>query len=91
MCLEFPTTKPPSAGGPPYNFTPEAYVAQLGHPGEKVYTNDTDAVIDEKWANSLPAANGLTRLLHIKPERTHPAGMEGDVIEDWISVWAHNV
>ncbi|RYP47282.1 hypothetical protein DL768_006623 [Monosporascus sp. mg162] len=90
VCLEFPTTKPPSARGPPYNFTPEAYLAQLGHPGEKIYSNDTDAIVDDKWADSPPSKDGLKRLIHIKPERTHPAGMEGDVVEDWISVWAHN-
>ena len=86
----FPTTKPASAGGPPYNFTPEAYKAQLEHPGEKIYTNDTDAIVDDKYIGIPPAKDGLKRLLHIKPQRTHPAGMDGDVVEDWISVWAHN-
>ncbi|KAI1336727.1 Thiopurine S-methyltransferase family protein [Xylariaceae sp. FL0016] len=32
---------------------------------------------------------GMQRLLHVKPKRTHPAGIDEGRIKDWIAVWVH--
>ncbi|KAI9831687.1 MAG: hypothetical protein M1819_004753 [Sarea resinae] len=36
ICLEFPTYKPASTGGPPWGLPPSVYVAHLTRPGEEV-------------------------------------------------------
>ena len=36
VCLEFPTDKPPSSGGPPHSSPSKAYIEHLSHPGEDV-------------------------------------------------------
>ncbi|KAA6414026.1 MAG: thiol methyltransferase [Lasallia pustulata] len=36
ICLEFPTYKDPSLGGPPFGLSPAVYVEHLSHPGEEL-------------------------------------------------------
>ncbi|KAL8985753.1 MAG: hypothetical protein Q9177_004355 [Variospora cf. flavescens] len=81
ICLEFPTYKDPSTGGPPYGLTPQTYVEHLSHPGEDVPYDDSGHVKAGGLSQSSP--QGLERLDHWQPERTHEIGKG----TDWISVW----
>lgn len=84
ICLEFPSAKDPKLPGPPWALPPPVYVKHLSHPGEDVeYDSQTGSVKD---VPSKPkAANGLSRIAHWQPVRTHKIG-EGT---DWVSVWRH--
>lgn len=81
ICLEFPTYKPPSTGGPPWALRPETYLAHLNQPGKDVeYDEEGFAVWKE---GQVPGDGALERIAHWKPERTHKIG-EGT---DNVSVW----
>ncbi|KAI4736196.1 S-adenosyl-L-methionine-dependent methyltransferase [Aureobasidium sp. EXF-12298] len=81
ICLEFPTYKPPSTGGPPWALRPETYLAHLSQPGKEVeYDEEGFAVWKE---GQTPGDSALERIAHWKPERTHKIG-EGT---DNVSVW----
>lgn len=83
VCLEFPTYKAPSTGGPPWGVTPDVYVEHLSHPGEELAYDDDGRI----KANPLRRASegGLERVAHWQPERTHEIGKG----TDWMSVWRH--
>lgn len=86
VCLEFPTYKPVSAGGPPWAVRPAYYIAYLSKPGEEVqFTEDGEVVggVDEE--NPERSGRGLVRAAHWQPERTHEIGKG----TDWISIWKH--
>ncbi|PBP16007.1 thiol methyltransferase [Diplocarpon rosae] len=88
VCIEFPTYKPPSSGGPPWALPPHVYLAHLSRPGEQVpYTED--GVLDESKLGN-PSKTGLVRAEHFQPKRTHQIGydVEGKVT-DWVSIWTH--
>jgi len=37
-----------------------------------------------------PSKNGLKRIAHFQPERTHQIGYDAEgKVTDWVSVWAH--
>ncbi|KAI4287650.1 MAG: hypothetical protein L6R35_003093 [Caloplaca aegaea] len=78
---EFPTYKDPSTGGPPYGLTPQTYVEHLSHPGEEVPYDDSGHV--KAGGLSQSSLQGLERLDHWQPKRTHEIGKG----TDWISVW----
>ncbi|PYI26445.1 S-adenosyl-L-methionine-dependent methyltransferase [Aspergillus indologenus CBS 114.80] len=82
VCVEFPTTKKLSAGGPPYASPSSVYLAHLGHPGQEI-TYDVDGSpslgIGEENARSV----GFSRIAHWKAERSHAMGNG----TDWVSVW----
>jgi len=83
VCLEFPTYKEPSTGGPPWTLTPEVYEMLLPTPGEEIKYNDEGYVVkEERKLNS----KGLTRVAHWQPDRTHEVGKG----TDWIGVWRHS-
>ncbi|KAI5456375.1 thiol methyltransferase-like protein [Mariannaea sp. PMI_226] len=87
VCLEFPLSKDPSSGGPPWGLSPEIYGAHLSRPGEQVtYDTNSKPVEDD----SKPNEKALKRLVRVKPERTHKSGydLEGNVV-DHIAVWGH--
>ena len=88
MCLEFPTSKPPSAGGPPFASPPEAYVAHLTHPGEPI-SYDEQGYLSPS-ASDGPSSDALIRIAHWQPKRTHEIGMDdkGNV-RDYIAIWRH--
>ncbi|KAI9900407.1 hypothetical protein N3K66_004669 [Trichothecium roseum] len=72
VCLEFPSGKAPSEGGPPWGVSPELYEALLAAPGDEVAYGD----------------GGLHRLSLLKPPRTHRAGTDDDgSVRDFVSVW----
>lgn len=85
ICLEYPLYKPPLAGGPPFGLSSEMYEQHLSRPG-KVLDYDTEghvlAEIDGA-GNPIRDDNGLVRVMHYVPARTHAVGKE----KDWISVW----
>jgi hypothetical protein len=88
ICLEFPTYKPPSTGGPPYALPPKIYTAHLPRPGKELpYAEDGELKELEIGESSK---EGLQRIAHIKPKRTHGIGYAEDgSITDWISIWVH--
>ncbi|RMD41562.1 hypothetical protein DV735_g3560, partial [Chaetothyriales sp. CBS 134920] len=88
VCLEFPSQKPPSAGGPPHASPSEAYLEHLSHPGEEVAYDEAGKVKPNPLAAPNPAA--LERIGHWHPADTHPMGKdESGNVQDYISVWRH--
>lgn len=87
VCLEFPTYKPPSTGGPPWALPPKIYMAHLSRPGRELpYAEDGELLESELGE---PSKDGLHRLVHFQPKRTHQIGYSEDgKVTDWISVWA---
>lgn len=85
ICLEFPTYKDPKSEGPPWAVRPNEYVAYLSKPGQKVEYGEDGLVkgVDEEKPEL--AENGLVRVAHFQPERTHEIGKG----TDWISIWKH--
>lgn len=85
MCLEFPTYKEPSSLGPPWAVRPAFYLAYLSRPGEDIEYGE-DAVIKGFQEDKLERTEeGLIRVAHWQPEKTHEVGKG----TDWISVWKH--
>ncbi|KAI1495209.1 S-adenosyl-L-methionine-dependent methyltransferase [Biscogniauxia mediterranea] len=90
VCLEFPSEKSPSEPGPPWASPPRAYEAYLSAPGETVPTDEHGGVLMKEEEEVGPRqGNGLRRLLHMKPRRTHSIGTKDGTVQDWISVWSH--
>ncbi|KAK0741254.1 S-adenosyl-L-methionine-dependent methyltransferase [Schizothecium vesticola] len=89
VCLEWPLGKKPSAGGPPWAPSREAYLAHLAHPGEEV-EYDAEGVVASSAVESPTSHGGLELLFREKPRRTHEAGYnEAGEVVDYISVWGH--
>lgn len=88
ICLEFPTTKPANAGGPPHSSPPKAYMEHLSHPGEEVpYTSEGEVKVNP-FSESGPGA--LERVGHWHPGDTHQVGKDAEGnIADYISIWRH--
>ncbi|KAI9167710.1 putative thiol methyltransferase 2 [Paramyrothecium foliicola] len=87
ICLEFPSGKALSEGGPPWGLWPETYEALLTNPGDPVSYNDDGTVVDTP--SPKPRDDALHRLSLIKPTRTHKAGTNDDgSIRDFISIWS---
>ncbi|KUJ11960.1 S-adenosyl-L-methionine-dependent methyltransferase [Mollisia scopiformis] len=88
ICLEFPTYKPASTGGPPWALPPKVYLAHLPRPGEDLTYGEDGELLEEKLGP--PSKSGLVRIAHFQPERTHEIGYNAEgKVTDWISVWAH--
>lgn len=81
VCVEFPTTKPPSLKGPPFGVAPKVYLGHLNRPGEQLPYDDEDDLLEHEMGPR--AQDGLVRVAHWQPERTHAIGKD----TDWISVW----
>jgi len=88
VCIEFPTYKPPETGGPPWALPPKIYLAHLSRPGQDLPYDEKGYLEEDKLG---PVAdNGLERIAHFKPERTHQIGLDADgKVTDWVSVWRH--
>jgi len=87
VCIEFPTYKEPSTGGPPWALPPEVYEAHLRRPGEEV-ENDSNGYISKTYLDAArQKANdkGLIRVAHWQPERTHEIGKG----TDYVGIWKH--
>ncbi|KAG6060826.1 hypothetical protein E4U17_003373 [Claviceps sp. LM77 group G4] len=89
VCLEFPSGKPLSLGGPPWGLTPEVYEALLGAPGSPITYQDDDSGRVLETVPAKPHPQALHRLSLIKPARTHESGEKEDVtVRHLISVWS---
>ena len=88
ICMEFPTYKSPAALGPPWSLTPKVYMGHLPRPGQKLAYSEEEGLLEDELGP--PAEDGLRRIEHLKPKRTHHVGYdeEGNVT-DWIGVWVH--
>lgn len=76
ICLEFPTYKDPSLGGPPFALSPAVYVEHLSHPGEQLAYDDKGHIKQNPLRRASPG--GLERVAHWQPERTHEIGRGSD-------------
>ena len=75
ICLEFPTYKALSAGGPPFGSPPEAYQELLSQPDEA----------------GLDVKGPLQKMAHFHPERTHEIGKdENGKVRDFVAIWRHS-
>jgi hypothetical protein len=63
-------------------------MAHQPRPGKELpYAEDGELIESEIGE---PSKNGLHRLVHFQPKRTHEIGYSADgKVTDWISVWAH--
>jgi hypothetical protein len=82
VCLEFPTYKEPSTGGPPWALPPAVYEMLLPRPGEEIQYDEEGYVVKEE---KVPSDKGLTRVAHWQPDRTHEIGKG----TDWVGIWKH--
>jgi len=83
ICLEFPTYKPPSTGGPPWALPPVVYEEILTRPGEEIqYDKEGNVVVQMPVKDN---AKALVRTAHWQPERTHEVGKG----TDWVGIWKH--
>lgn len=83
ICVEFPTYKELSTGGPPWGVPSIVYLAHLNNPGREIpYDQDGNPIPLEK-ETSVEREESFERVAHWKPLRTHAVG-EGT---DWVSVW----
>ncbi|KAI8716745.1 Thiopurine S-methyltransferase [Fusarium sp. LHS14.1] len=81
ICVEFPTYKEYSSGGPPFGVPPPVYVGHLGQPGVQLpYT--TEGIPATEGAPKSDA-EGFERIAHWQPSVTHEAGKG----TDWVSIW----
>ncbi|TVY81828.1 putative thiol methyltransferase [Lachnellula suecica] len=91
ICLEFPSTKPVSSGGPPYALPPVVYEGHLPRPGQELAYDSEGNISTDKLGEE--AKDGLVMLAHIKPKKTHQViniGVdESGKVLDWVGVWAH--
>ncbi|KAL9088020.1 MAG: hypothetical protein Q9165_006361 [Trypethelium subeluteriae] len=83
ICLEFPTYKEPSSGGPPFALPSAVYLQHLSRPGETIPYDENGYVIEQ--ASSETNKKALLRIAHWKADRTHKIG-EGT---DYVSIWRH--
>ena len=88
VCIEFPTYKPPSTGGPPWALPPKIYMAHLPRPGQELPYAEDGVLEEEKLGE--PSESGLKRIEHFQPKRTHQIGYNAEgKVTDWISIWIH--
>jgi hypothetical protein len=88
VCVEFPTYKPLSTGGPPFGSPPEAYMAHLSHPGEQIRYDEQGPVLANDPDKSTE--NALSRIAHWQPKRTHEVGKDEDGnVRDFVAIWCH--
>jgi len=89
ICVEFPSMKPETAGGPPWAFPSKIHMAHLSRPGADLayaYENGHQVLVESKLKPA--GSDALIRVMYYKPERTHDIGYdeEGNVT-DHVSVW----
>ncbi|KAH8821087.1 thiol methyltransferase-like protein [Xylogone sp. PMI_703] len=88
VCIEFPTYKAPSTGGPPWGLPPKVYTGHLERPGEELPYDDEKGLLEDQLGPPTPS--GLKRIAHFQPKRTHQIGYDEEgKVTDWLSVWAH--
>ena len=83
ICLEFPTYKDPSAGGPLFALPSAVYLQHLSRPGETIPYDEKGYVVEQTTLEANQ--KGLIRIAHWKAKRTHKIGEW----TDHISIWRH--
>lgn len=64
------------------------YVAHLSRPGQTLPYDDEKGLLESELKE--PDEDGLERIEHFQPKRTHQIGYSADgKVTDWVSVWAH--
>jgi hypothetical protein len=86
ICLEFPTTKPPSSGGPPWALPSIVYQELFKRPGEEISYDEGGKVVP---TDTPETSHALVRVAYWKPARTHPVGIKDGDVKDRVSVWRH--
>ncbi|KAI9040580.1 S-adenosyl-L-methionine-dependent methyltransferase [Aspergillus affinis] len=86
VCVEFPTSKKLSKGGPPYAAPSSAYLAHLGHPGREI-SYDIEGEPESLEGGEFEPGNGFRRIAHWKADRSHPMGQG----MDWVGVWQRSI
>ncbi|KAF2634245.1 S-adenosyl-L-methionine-dependent methyltransferase [Massarina eburnea CBS 473.64] len=86
VCLEFPTHKPSSSGGPPYSIPPLVHEELFKRPGDEITYDEVGKVVKTEREQS---ADALVKVAHWTPERTVKVGIVNGVIMDRVSVWRH--
>lgn len=86
ICLEFPTHKPASSGGPPWSLPPTVHAELLKQPGEEISYDDKEVVIK---TDKPEAENALVKVAHYTPRRTHTVGVVNGIVRDCVSLWRH--
>lgn len=87
ICLEFPTYKPLNSGGPPWALPPSIYEAHLPRPGKEIKYDEEGKI--EEASVAKPVKNGLKRLEHFQPKKSHDIGYVDGKLTDWVGVWVH--
>jgi hypothetical protein len=65
-------------------------MGHLPRPGEELEYDDETGLLEDKLGPE--SEDGLERIEHFQPKRTHAAGIREDgKITDWISVWRRKV
>ncbi|KAF1940994.1 S-adenosyl-L-methionine-dependent methyltransferase [Clathrospora elynae] len=86
ICLEFPTHKPASSGGPPWSLPPTVHAELLKRPGDEITYDDNGVVMKTDREESEEA---LVKIAHYTPKRTHDVGVVKGVVRDCVSMWRH--
>lgn len=86
ICLEFPTHKPVSSGGPPWSLPPTVHAELLKRPGEDISYDESGVVVA---TDRTEAENALVKIAHYTPKRTHDVGVIKGVVRDCVSMWRH--
>jgi hypothetical protein len=87
VCIEFPTYKPPSTGGPPWALPSKIYLAHLSRPGEDLPYGEDGELLEARLGE--PRKTGLRRIEHFQPKRTHQIGYDSEgKVTDFVSIWA---
>ena len=88
ICIEWPSTKAPDSGGPPWALPPQVYEAHLPRPGKELKYGEDGTILVDKLGPE--PKDGLLRTEHFHPKRTHKQGMsEGGTVTDWVGIWKH--
>jgi hypothetical protein len=86
ICLEFPTHKPASSGGPPFSLPSLVHEELFRYPGAEIMYDSGGKVVATGRAVSDKA---LVKVAHWKPERTYKVGIVNGEVTDRVSVWKH--
>ncbi|KAF1837646.1 hypothetical protein BDW02DRAFT_595317 [Decorospora gaudefroyi] len=86
ICLEFPTHKPASSGGPPWSLPPLVHDELLKRPGQDIVYGE-DGVVQK--SDREESEDALVKVAHYTPKRTHEVGIIKGVIRDCVSMWRH--
>jgi hypothetical protein len=59
----------------------------LPRPGQKLAYSEDDVLLKEKIGPE--AKDGLQRVAHFHPKKTHNAGISNESVTDYVGVWKH--